>query len=395
MAEPLHPYACFVGGTNKCLQGRGNHVSRPDHLCHNPRTATFIEIEGGNKLFYRVLGTGPKKIVMVMALAANHTQWEDQFKYFGIERSEDFSVCVMDNRGVGFSGVPPGRWRTTDLAQDVWRLVEKLGWSGIHLVGLSMGGMVCLEAALARPDLLSSLTLISTHGGGRGTIPPLHGLYKLSSVFRCSGLSDGVDFGIDVMFPSSFSDSAPNELPLKDRAGATRRFDIARDILVRKRYYIEAGIENELKPLGVLKQLGGIVTHYVSWKRLEYLRKTNIPILVCSGAQDNLISWRNSEMLAKALGAQHLHFADGGHCVNEQFKGEVNAAMAEVVERGHKAPSRSVKPFGPGLHPGLPLSVALLSVAYMSCSAWLWQHPLGMSPWIAMGASVLAAQCLT
>ena len=132
-------------------------------------------LEGGHRLFYRVLGNGPKKMVMVMALSANHTQWEDQFAHFGVERSDEFSVCLLDNRSVCWSDAPAGRWRTTDLAKDVWCVVDQLGWTGIHLVGLSMGGMICLEAALARPDLLLSLILISTHGGGWGTVPPMHG----------------------------------------------------------------------------------------------------------------------------------------------------------------------------------------------------------------------------
>jgi hypothetical protein len=32
---------------------------------------------------------------------------------------ELFTVCVLDNRGAGFSDVPAGRWRTSDMATDV------------------------------------------------------------------------------------------------------------------------------------------------------------------------------------------------------------------------------------------------------------------------------------
>lgn len=284
------------------------------------------------------------------------------------------------------------------MARDVWCLVEKLGWTKVHLVGLSMGGMISLEAALARPDLVSSLTLISTHGGGLGTIPPIHGLYKLVSVFRCTGMSGAVDFGIDVMFPAAFSDSASSKPPAEDWEPPTRRYEIARSILLRKRFYLEAGVTEEINFFGVLKQVSAIVTHYISWKRLEYLRAAGIPVLVCSGRLDNLISWKNSSMLAKALGCQHLHFVEGGHCVNEQFHEEVNLAIAELAEQGAKQASRQLKPCRPGLHPGVAFTVVAAAAAYIFRSwlqrNWPWQRAVVISAKLALGASLLAARHL-
>lgn len=66
-------------------------------------------------------------------------------------------------------------YRTSEMAQDVLELLDYLQWTqkrSIHLVGISMGGMISLEIAKARPQLLASLTLLSTTSGrGNGEKP--------------------------------------------------------------------------------------------------------------------------------------------------------------------------------------------------------------------------------
>ena len=49
------------------------------------------------------------------------------------------------------------------MARDAMDLMDYFGWvSGVHLVGISMGGMIALEMATAEPHRLKSLTLTST-----------------------------------------------------------------------------------------------------------------------------------------------------------------------------------------------------------------------------------------
>lgn len=49
------------------------------------------------------------------------------------------------------------------MAQDALILLDKLDWTKhIHLVGISMGGMISLEMVDAAPDRFRSLTLTST-----------------------------------------------------------------------------------------------------------------------------------------------------------------------------------------------------------------------------------------
>lgn len=49
------------------------------------------------------------------------------------------------------------------MANDALILLDKVGWtSRVHLVGISMGGMISLEMVDAAPDRFASLTLTST-----------------------------------------------------------------------------------------------------------------------------------------------------------------------------------------------------------------------------------------
>ena len=61
------------------------------------------------------------------------------------------------------------------MAQDVLDLLEHLQWTAarsVHIVGISMGGMISLELAKAAPERFASMTLISTTSGrGNGEKP--------------------------------------------------------------------------------------------------------------------------------------------------------------------------------------------------------------------------------
>jgi pimeloyl-ACP methyl ester carboxylesterase len=50
-----------------------------------------------------------------------------------------------------------------EMAQDTIEVLEHIGWKpDAHLVGASMGGMISMELAIARPDMLKSFTLSCT-----------------------------------------------------------------------------------------------------------------------------------------------------------------------------------------------------------------------------------------
>ena len=105
-----------------------------------------------------------RTIVFVHGLGANGTHWE------GMARGlvETHRVVGPDLVGCGWTQKPDVPY-TVDLLRDhLIRFIESRGIRHAVLAGHSMGGAVCLAAALARPDLVESLVLVSAAGVGFG-----------------------------------------------------------------------------------------------------------------------------------------------------------------------------------------------------------------------------------
>jgi 3-oxoadipate enol-lactonase len=115
----------------------------------------------GVDLFYEVHGAG-EPLLCVMGLAADTLSWALQVPAW----SAAHRMIVFDNRDVGRSGYVDGNYRVTDLAADALALADRLELDTFHLVGVSLGGMVAQELALASPERVRTLTLAVTLGGG-------------------------------------------------------------------------------------------------------------------------------------------------------------------------------------------------------------------------------------
>jgi len=323
-------YGRLAGGTAEKVHNSDVRVPRQACCILDPKRTRWCVIrEGKSKVFYETYGSGSKHIVLVMGLAAVHMQWEPQIQYFGLDRSDQYTVAVFDGRGIGFSEDCGGRWRTTDLAQDVIAIVNQLGWSeGCHLVGFSLGGMISLEALLARPDIFDSLALISSHAGGLlAVVPPLRGWLPFMKTFACLGSGGALDAGLELLFPPEWLDTSTDREPADPGAPATVRYERARALILRARKYVESGHFPEIRLPGVIRQIGAVITHYVSPERLCHIRDCRVPVLCVAGLKDNLVSPRNSAYMVSKTSGSLLEFEDAGHGCHEQYEGPVNAAL--------------------------------------------------------------------
>lgn len=83
-----------------------------------------------------------------MGLGSFKTAWQRQTHDFGHDKGLKYSCLVHDNRGMGESDKPLTRYSTSDMAKDTLDVVNYLGWTGrrqLHVIGVSMGGMIAQE----------------------------------------------------------------------------------------------------------------------------------------------------------------------------------------------------------------------------------------------------------
>lgn len=97
-----------------------------------------------------------------MGLAGFKTTWQRQTKDFGHvqntnrDQSNKYSCLIFDNRGVGESGKPLMRYSTSEMAKDILELIDHVGWTSqrqLHIIGVSLGGMIGQELVRFEPQL--------------------------------------------------------------------------------------------------------------------------------------------------------------------------------------------------------------------------------------------------
>ncbi len=117
------------------------------------------------KLHYERAGSG-EPLLLIQGMSANHMAWGRPFSSL-LER--DFEVISFDNRGIGLSRPVTEAFSIAEMATDTADLLDALEVESAHVLGISMGGMIAQELALAHPEKLRSLTLGCTYCGGEGS----------------------------------------------------------------------------------------------------------------------------------------------------------------------------------------------------------------------------------
>jgi pimeloyl-ACP methyl ester carboxylesterase len=100
-----------------------------------------------------------------MGLGGIKQGWQRQTKDFGHKQADKYSCLIIDNRGIGESDRPWMRYSTSEMARDIVEVLDHLNWTeerSIHIIGVSMGGMISQELALRIPERTASLSLVST-----------------------------------------------------------------------------------------------------------------------------------------------------------------------------------------------------------------------------------------
>ena len=111
----------------------------------------YAEVEGGT-IFYEVAGEG-ENMVFIHDGLLHREVWDGQFPFF----AGRYRVIRYDRRGYG--GSPQPEESFSDL-EDLHQIFDQLQIDTAIVVGMSAGGRLAIDFALAYPDRVSGLVLV-------------------------------------------------------------------------------------------------------------------------------------------------------------------------------------------------------------------------------------------
>lgn len=252
----------------------------------------------GHELSYERTGSGAP-LLLIMGLSGTHLSWGEPF----LEALRgDFEVLSYDHRGVGRSSPADGPFAIADLAADASGLLAAVGWESAHVAGISMGGMIAQELALAHPEQVRTLTLGCTFAGGATAVAtPPESVAQLGEAFA----------------------SGDRETLLRTNWTVNVSAGFAADPAAWERFRATA-LALPVAAAVTMLQLQALSQH----DTIDRLSAITAPTLIVHGTEDALLPVGNAALMADQITGARVEILDGvGHC----FFWERPAASAALI----------------------------------------------------------------
>ena len=271
----------------------------------------------GLQLCYQCFGESHNPpLLLIMGLATQMIHWDDIFCQSLADQG--FWVIRFDNRDIGKSAKMSGQkaagvralianqwfnrpltvpYLLRDMANDTIGLLDHLGISQAHVVGVSMGGMITQCMALQYPDRIKSITSIMSTTGTRKLPKP----------------KPWVTLKILRPIPKEQNRYLEHALDMwKMLHGDTYAFERE-----RVRATLVKAHQRCFYPAGVKRQTSAIIA---SPDRTGDLRNLNVPTLVLHGDNDPLVPLACGLATAEAVPHSKLKVYKGmGHTLPREL----------------------------------------------------------------------------
>jgi pimeloyl-ACP methyl ester carboxylesterase len=257
------------------------------------------------------LGQGPP-IVFVHGLSGCWQNWLEQLPAL----AEEHRVVAVDLPGFGQSPMPSGEITISGYAALLDRLLAQLGIDAAAVVGNSMGGFIAAELAIAVPQRVDRLVLISAAGIStyhdprtERAVPTLRRLERIlaGSSAWLAAQSDAV-------------------------ARRPRLREATLNVVVRHPSRLPAPLAAEqLRGAGKPGFLQGLQA-LLDYDLRHRLPQIACPTLIVWGDGDRLIDVRDADLFAELIpGSRKVVFEDTGHMPQLERPAAFNALLREFL----------------------------------------------------------------
>jgi pimeloyl-ACP methyl ester carboxylesterase len=258
------------------------------------------------------LGDGPP-LVFIHGLSGSWPNWLEQLPVF----ADQHRVIAMDLPGFGHSPMPHERITISGYARLLDGLLDELGIDAATIVGNSMGGFVSAELAIAFPQRVERLVLVSPAGissyrNTRGTraLPALHRGERIVAAYTAWMASKS-----DMVAKRAFLRNAtlglvtrhPGRLPAALAAEQLR--GAGKPGFVQA---LEANLDYDFR---------------------DRLPEIACPTLIVWGDEDRVITVRDAAVYAELIpGSRKVIYEDTGHMAQIERPDAFNSLLREFLE---------------------------------------------------------------
>jgi pimeloyl-ACP methyl ester carboxylesterase len=251
-------------------------------------------------------------LVFIHGLSGSWPNWLEQLPVF----ADSHRVIAMDLPGFGHSPMPPERITISGYARLLDGLFDELGIDAATIVGNSMGGFVSAELAIAFPQRVERLVLVSpaglsTYRHPRGTraLPALHRAERIVAAYTAWMASKS-----DIVTKRAFLRNAtlglvtrhPGRLPAALAAEQLRGAGKPGFIQA-----LEANLDYDFR---------------------DRLPEIACPTLIVWGDSDRVITVRDAAVFAEMIpGSRKVVYEDTGHMAQIERPSAFNALLKEFL----------------------------------------------------------------
>ncbi len=277
---------------------------------------------GGVKIWYESImpNDSVKAVVfLIMGIANDALGWPDYFIQPLVDSG--FQVVRYDHRGTGMSDWIDNWDRANpytldDMARDGIAVMDAVGAQKVHIIGVSLGGMIAQHLAIYYPERVSTLTSIMSSGYIED--PELPGISidiirKLLIVSVKYGLLKSERNTIKLHIASRL-------LLMGDSIYSHDIRNISEHVLYNLRE--RKGYNPKVSPQH-------IAATSASGSRYEKLPEINVPVLIIHGRSDPLIPFVHGKKSASLIRDADTLWVDGmGHDIPLKY---VDAILAKII----------------------------------------------------------------